>query len=164
MATDSWISDQTSLDFDPLLLESMEQIVTKYAVVPSEKQPKDRSGQELSNLFDSHCHLDRVFNKRFGVGRDVFYQPLKNPMKDLLGSKGPLEELRSRFKKSFNKLDGCISVITHPIYFDKKHWEWMTKDPKIYLAIGCHPSQWKKYDAMAHANLKIGITYYLLKV
>ena len=158
-----WIEEQTMLGFDPSLLEPMEQILPKYAVVPSEKQPKDRSGQELANLFDSHCHLDRIFNKRFGVELDDFYQPLKNPMKDLLGSKGVLEELRSRFKKSFNKLDGCINTIDHPNYFDKKHWEWMTKDPNMYLAIGCHPSQWKNYDATAHANLKTG-TYYFLKV
>ena len=156
METVSLIEDQTMLEFDPSQLEPMEQILSKHYVGPSDKQPRDRSSQELSNLFDSHCHLDRVFNKRFGVGFDDFYQPSKNPMKDHLGSKGPLEDLRSRFKKSFNKFEGCISAITHPKYFDKKHWEWMTKDPNVYLAIGCHPSQWKNFDATAHANLKTG--------
>ena len=103
MDTVSWIEDQTMLEFDPSQLEPMDHILSKPYVVPSDKQPRDRSGQELSNLFDSDCHLDRLFNKRFGVGLDDFYQPLKNPMKDLLGSKSSLEELRLRFKQSFNR-------------------------------------------------------------
>ena len=101
--------------------------------------------------------LDRIFNKRFGVGLDDFFQPLKNPMKDLLESKGPLALLQSKFKKSFNKFEGCISAITHPKYFEKKCWEWISKDPNVFLAIGCHPSQWKNYNEAAHANLKAGI-------
>ena len=58
MDTVSWIEDQTMLEFDPSQLEPMDQILSKPYVVPSDKQPRDHSGQELSNLFDSHCHLD----------------------------------------------------------------------------------------------------------
>ena len=103
MAIDSWIDDQTVLEFGPYLLETMEQILAKHAIVLIEKQPKDHSGWELSYLCDSHCHFDPVLNKRFGIQLDDFYQPLKDPMKDLLGSKSSLEELRSRFKQSFNR-------------------------------------------------------------
>ena len=47
MDTVSWIEDQTMLEFGPYPLKPMEQILSKHAVVPSEKHPRDHSGQEL---------------------------------------------------------------------------------------------------------------------
>ena len=34
---------------------------------------------------------------------------------------------------------GCIHVITSPWFFHKYYWEWLTVEPNIYLALGCHP-------------------------
>ena len=47
MALGSWIDDHTILEFGPYLLETMDQILSKPYVVPSDKQPRDHSGQEL---------------------------------------------------------------------------------------------------------------------
>ena len=47
MDTVSWIEDQTMLEFGPYPLKPMEQILSKHAVVPSEKHPRDHSGREL---------------------------------------------------------------------------------------------------------------------
>ena len=60
METVPWIEEETMMEFDPSLLEPMEQILSKPYVVPSDKQPRDRSGQEVSNLFATHINVQRM--------------------------------------------------------------------------------------------------------
>ena len=115
------------------------------------KAPMDFQGlnslRKEANLFDSHCHLDRVFEKLGYDSRNGFYRR---------DASGPLECLRRDYSKLFEKFDGCINVITSPEHFKKKYWEWLVEDPNLYLAIGCHPSDCTNYDDGSTEELEIG--------
>ena len=114
------------------------------------KAPKQYQGlnsyRKVANIFDSHCHLDRVY-ERLGHSRSVFYKGFH---------KRPLLFLRYTYSKLFEKFDGCINVITSPEHFDKKCWDWLVEDPDLYLAIGCHPSDCWDFDEKATKDLELG--------
>merc|ERR1712018_888449 len=85
------------------------------------KAPKEYQGlnsyRKVANIFDSHCHLDRVYEK-LGHNRSVFYKAYH---------KRPLQFLRYTYSTLFDKFDGCINVITSPEHFDKKCWDWLVE-------------------------------------
>ena len=107
----------------------------------------------IPNIFDSHCHLDRMFYKLFG--KNNFYHK-KVPTK----YKGPFDFLKHEFKSKFPaSFEGFVNVITNPSYFDIKYWEWIVaNEPNVYLALGCHPSSVSAYDETADWQLQKGKT------
>lgn len=115
------------------------------------KPPKKSQGlggyRKVANIFDSHCHLDRVFTKWLGYSQLEFYKGVMPR---------PLQCLRNVYSKLFDKFDGCINVITSPEYFVKECWDWLVEDPTLYLAIGCHPSNCMYYDEESAKHLEIG--------
>ena len=107
--------------------------------------------RKVANIFDSHCHLDRVFEK-LGYSRYSFY---KGHI-----SRRPLQHLRRHYSILFEKFEGCINVITSPEHFLKTYWEWLVVDPNLYLAIGCHPSDCMNYDDGSTKDLETGKIYF----
>ena len=105
----------------------------------------------IHNIFDSHCHLDRMFYKIYGK-YNFFID--KVPSK----YKGPFDFMKHEFKSKFPaSFEGFINVITNPAYFDIKYWEWIvTNEPNVYLALGCHPSNVSAYDELANSQLEKG--------
>ena len=113
------------------------------------------------NIFDSHCHLDRIYCRMFSITENQFFNLKGDPEFTAFLSKmnlepRPLEILKKMFPKAFHCFEGCINVITNPFRFEKKYWEWMTLDPNIYLAIGCHPESSINYDELADLQLRNG--------
>ena len=120
----------------------------KYPKPPMNSQGLN-SFRKVANIFDSHCHLDRVFEK-LGYSRYAFYKGQ--------ASRRPLQHLRHKYSILFEKFEGCINVITSPEHFLKICWEWLVEDPNLYLAIGCHPSDCMHYDDGSTKDLEKGKT------
>lgn len=105
-----------------------------------------------ANIFDSHCHLDRIFfgptnepglyrNIGLGLPRST-YRDMGEKNNDNLPKFKPLEYLRTKFPESFGKkFEGCISVCCDPEYWEKEKMEWLMQEPDVWLTIGCHPSK-----------------------
>ena len=105
-------------------------------------------GIKPGSLFDSHCHLDRIFTRKFDQSSNDFYGVnAKLPIQHALR---PLAMLKKKYKFAFGRdpdvFEGCIHNICHPKYFSKRYWEWMTQERGLYLALGCHPQSAKTYD------------------
>ena len=131
--------------------------------VPSDQQNTNRKTYTGRNLiFDSHCHLDRVFNILFTQHSSDFYTEKKaSPTKKFSssvksnGCPGPLTVLRTKYKCVYDdNFEGCINIICHPNHFAKRNWEWMTNDPGLYFAIGCHPQSAGYFDTCSEYELE----------
>ena len=95
-------------------------------------------------LFDSHCHLDRVFGRAFNKPSSDFFKP--GPQ--------PLQLLKETYPEDFTSMfEGCINVITHPNKFHTKFWDWLD-EPQMYLALGCHPENSNHYNLSAEYYLE----------
>jgi Tat protein secretion system quality control protein TatD with DNase activity len=115
-----------------------------FGVVPKNCQPQDNRVAKLANLFDTHCHIDKIFSSIYKAEASEFFNPYSDRMKKVFShnsnSKGPMEVLRKHFFKSHgDKFEGCINVFTNPKFFAKKHWEWMTIEKDVWFTLGCHP-------------------------
>ena len=157
---DSWLINENPMLF-ALEWQESKATLKHYETAPLEVQPNSiRDYHLIPNIFDSHCHLDRIFNKRFHIKTKDFFSPEQITMNIFLNNlqaKGPLDALRKSYPKAcFDSFEGCINVITSPLYFEKMYWEWMTSEPNVYLAIGCHPQDGNKYDEVAEFHLKNG--------
>ena len=109
----------------------------------------------IPNIFDSHCHLDRMFYQLIGKNFYLDNLPSKYKINGLV-CKNPFDFMKHEFKSKFS-LEGFINVITNPTYFDKKYWEWIVaNEPNVYLALGCHPSDASTYDEIADWQLEKG--------
>ena len=86
-------------------------------LVPLEKQILTPHSIYQKMLFDSHCHLDRIFSKTFKKSVSDFYQP----------SSQPLKKLREMYDASSfaTPFEGCINIITHPKHFPTQFWDWL---------------------------------------
>ena len=115
-------------------------------VVPLDAQKFNNDTLKKRLIFDSHCHLNRIF-KRLGMGG--FYNR-RYPE--------PVAFLKKKFNVAFKKFDGCINVITNPIEFDEKYWSWMDEF-NVYQAIGCHPESAQDYDDKADYDLQKAFDY-----
>ena len=115
----------------------------QFALVPTSKQRMTPNPHEQSLLFDSHCHLDRVFSKALNKPASHFFNSR---------SKEPLQLLKEQYSKE--AFIECINVLScHVKYFNHKYWSSFLDYPKIWLAIGCHPSECKDYDKQAEYEL-----------
>ena len=120
----------------------------QFALVPTSEQRMTPNQHERSLLFDSHCHLDRIFSQAF-----------QKPIADFFnsGPQQPLEILKEKYSKE--AFIECINVITNVKYFNHKYWSSFFDYPKIWLAIGCHPSECKDYDEQAEYELTISLEH-----
>ena len=115
----------------------------QFALVPTSEQRMNPNQHERSLLFDSHCHLDRIF-------RQAFQKPIADFFDS--GPQQPLEILKEKYSKE--AFIECINVITNVKYFNHKYLSSFFDYPKIRLAIGCHPSECKDYDERAEYELR----------
>ena len=132
--------------------------------VPFDQQNTNRKIYTGKNLiFDSHCHLDRVFKILFTQNSFDFYTEKKAPAIKKFSSTsskskaagGPLTVLRTKYKCVYDEnFEGCINIICHPNHFAKHNWEWMTDDPGLYFAIGCHPQNASSFDSCSEFELE----------
>ena len=113
-----------------------------FDIVPKSEQNMNPNEHQEKLLFDSHCHLDRVFSW-------TFQKPVSDFFKS--GSQEPLALLKEKY--SINAFKECINVITNVKYFNHKYWSFFFDDPTIWLAIGCHPADCKEYDEQAEYEL-----------
>ena len=129
-----------------------------FGKAPLSSQPLEIE-HTIPNIFDSHCHLDRMFSKIIGKNFSNSKYKING-----LECKNPLDILKHEFKSKFPaSFEGLINVITNPTYFDIKYWEWIVaNEPNIYLALGCHPSSVSAYDEVAESELERG-TYISLR-
>ena len=104
-------------------------------------------------IFDTHCHLDRIFMKLHGTRIADFYDQ-KRFMENF--DNGPFEVLRKIPGLIPNPVpySGCLHVITSPHFFDKTFWDWLTLEPNVYLALGCHPQDSMKMEEKDFLNLE----------
>lgn len=97
------------------------------------------------NIFDSHCHLIRIFkqNQRRIRGlkkwEDSRKPPTCRPLETLLKHKSVKEDFASSF-------EGCITVCCDPINWKIEWYEWLTQENNVYLTYGCHPAKAKFYE------------------
>ena len=153
-----WPSDAAANKLLVLRLEWPNDDFKVFEHVPLDQQEINRkkyTGQNL--IFDSHCHLDRVFARLFpGESNTDFYCEKKSSKKSPKGSNGPLTVLRNKFRfMGFDDtFEGCINIICTPKYFSKRFWEWMSNDRGLYFAIGCHPQSASYYDPFSEFDLE----------
>ena len=126
------------------------------------KQDKSEATKiDTKNIFDSHCHMDRVFYKLFGTVKGDFFDV--DAFTYRFGNYGPLEVLKYYFKSKFTaNFEGIINVITDPYFFHEKYWNWIALESNVYLALGCHPSDVHHYDEKADYELEQGEILLLL--
>ena len=131
-----------------------------FGKAPLSSQPLEIE-HTIPNIFDSHCHLDRMFSKIIGKNFSNSKYKING-----LECKNPLDILKHEFKSKFPaSFEGLINVITNPTYFDIKYWEWIVaNEPNIYLALGCHPSSVSAYDEVAESELERGTYIHKLKI
>lgn len=109
------------------------------------------------SIFDSHCHLDRIFfgpTFQPGLYRHIGLGFPLSAVKDMgeINNKNlpdfkPLEYLVSKFPEAFgNKFEGCITVCCDPEYWDSEKLEWLMQESNVWLTIGCHPSKAPLYN------------------
>ena len=134
-----------------------------YEIVERRIQPSSAKSYPyiISNIFDAHCHLDRIYCRMFSITEEQFFNLKEDPeLKAFLSKMNweprPLEILKKMFPTAFHCFEGCVNVITNPFRFEKNCWEWMTSDPNVYLAIGCHPQSSIHYDELADLQLRNG--------
>ena len=90
-------------------------------------------------LFDSHCDLDFIGNK---------LQKRPWQLRDSLERDG---------LQLADKFEGCVANFVNPLDWKARFsakLEEALKDPKVYLAIGCHPHYCSKYDVQSEARLR----------
>lgn len=104
-------------------------------------------------LFDSHCHLDRVFFK--GNSKDMKHFYTASAGRQILN------ELMDKYPSAFDPktaFDGCIHVITHPRFFAPNQWSWiLSSHPNIWMTVGCHPSLASQFDDRAEFDLETAL-------
>lgn len=133
-----------------------------FKLVPMDQMSmKVFEGIKPGSLFDAHCHLDRIFMKVFDQLPNEFYGlNAKLPMQH---ASRPLAMLKKKYLFAFggnpDLFEGCIHNICHPKYFNKKHWEWMTQEKGLYLALGCHPQSAKVYDEVDEFELQAAMNH-----
>lgn len=88
------------------------------------------------NVFDSHCHLDRLFGDF--IQEPQYYQKFKSQNADILG-------------KTF---EGCITSFCQPKDWRKRPWQWILQEEGVYGAIGVHPSRAREYDQDTEDELR----------
>lgn len=108
-------------------------------------------------IFDSHCHLDRIFfgpTNEPGLYRQIGLGLPRSSVRDM-GEKNnqnlphfkPLEYLKSKFPETFgDKFEGCITVCCDPEYWQEEKMEWLLQEENVWLTIGCHPSKALLYN------------------
>lgn len=117
------------------------------------------------SIFDSHCHLDRIFfgpTNEPGMYRNIGLGLPKSSAKDMgekdnknLPNFKPLQYLKSEFPETFgNKFEGCISNCCDPEYWESEKLEWLMQEPDVRLSIGCHPSKAPLYNKEKENFLK----------
>ena len=132
----------------------------RFDVVEDEHQ-KTHISTSKANIFDSHCHLDRVFFQHFRIQGYEFHDPTSSKMRSQfdywkVNDQDPLAVLRKKYSLAFSeKFEGCIHVICNPLHFGKGYWEWIaTSKSKIWLTLGCHPSAAANYDDKSEWELE----------
>ena len=141
-STNEWPSTESEASiFSGLNFEQEKKPV--FDRVPEEVEKLHPHEVQKRIIFDSHCHLDRIFFK-FSKEKTFF-----------TGKFGqPIAVLRQKFYHAFNsKFDGCINVITNPKYFSPKFWNWMNES-NVWQAVGCHPENAHLYDELAEMDLE----------
>jgi hypothetical protein len=139
-----WPQNSETTTFRSFPLERIETPQKQFGVVPKNCQPTDNQMAKVANIFDTHCHIDRLFALLFEIEGNDFYNPNSYKMKKILSrqynTKGPMELLRKmKYKAHGYKFEGCINVVCDPKFFEKKFWEWLTFEKDVWFTLGCHP-------------------------
>jgi Tat protein secretion system quality control protein TatD with DNase activity len=91
-----------------------------------------------ANIFDSHCHLDRVFQARQRVDPEAFEKFVK-----------------SNYKNFGAKFEGCIAV-----FYDPSRW-----DPVSACEAKCSGDDLSQPNLIAHSNINlIVVTFHSRKL
>ncbi|GIY64097.1 putative deoxyribonuclease TATDN2 [Caerostris darwini] len=97
---------------------------------------KSRTG-----FFDSHCHLDFLFNREKYRGTFSDYQA----------------ENRKTFPDSYR---GCIAVFCKPWTFAKRNiWQKHLSEKNVWAAFGCHPHEAANYNDEVEEALKLALNH-----
>ena len=104
------------------------------------------------NIFDTHCHLDRLFLSYKSRTKLGITESLPAFMKRFKA----LRFLKDRFPAAFGpKFEGCISNCCDPdTWRDRDLYEWLMAEDGVSLAFGCHPSKAHLFDASARRLLR----------
>lgn len=118
-----------------------------------------------TNIFDSHCHLDRIFfgpsnqpglYRNMGLGLPLSVERDMGERKnENLPTFKPLEYLKSKFPETFGKkFEGCITNCCDPEYWETEKLRWLMQEPEVWLTIGCHPSKAPLFTSDKQSFLK----------
>ncbi|TRY64101.1 hypothetical protein TCAL_12596 [Tigriopus californicus] len=88
------------------------------------------------NVFDSHCHLDRLFGDL--VLKPKYFQTFKRENAAIMGE----------------TFEGCITSFCQPRDWREKPWQCVLEEEGIYGAIGVHPSRAREYDENTEDELR----------
>lgn len=103
------------------------------------------------NIFDSHCHLDRMFRWHRKELNLIFNDAKKAESHDKIPNVTALTHLKTiqNVGRCFgSKFEGCISVCCDPELWQEKWFEWLIQDPNVWLTYGCHPGKANIFDSL----------------
>ncbi len=84
----------------------------RFDLVPIDKQRKPQHKALKANIFDSHCHLDRLYSRMYPPSSHEFYEKVPHVLRD---GKMPLQNLRNYLGAEHSaKFEGLIHVICDP--------------------------------------------------
>ena len=96
--------------------------------------PNDAHG---AIIFDSHCHIDRIFNKC-----------------GLTLQSDPMGILKTNFPLAFGpNFEGAIHNVINPSQYTNKDVKPFVNAPQIWLTFGCHPNFAEQYTPEARERL-----------
>jgi len=102
----------------------------------------------FKNIFDSHCHIDRIFHKH---RRELNLQNTRSPpackaLETLHSDSYETNSLNSKF-------EGCITVCCDVERWKDNWYNWLTKEDNVWVTYGCHPANADTYDDLAECEL-----------
>jgi len=106
------------------------------------------------NIFDSHCHLDRIFRKH---RKDLKWHDKRSPPPSQA-----LEILHKEYRlteKVKSKFEGCISVCCDVERWNDEWYHWLTKEDNVWLTYGCHPANASSFEDWAESELLKLLSY-----
>ena len=103
-------------------------------------------------IFDSHCHLDRIFLdrvKRAKIGLEGFDKKAGPPTESCL------QILTEKYPEVFGKnFAGCISNCCDPENWQYSEWYFhLGRQPGVHLTFGCHPAKADMWNEEVKARL-----------